>query len=99
MLFGFFLTLGVAVLSVALRSFQSSFAQKSGALGILVASFLLVYFATGSWLLGTAGALSSMDRNLDAHPRLAIAKGEAVAPEKRAIVRGLSEFKRHHPRN
>src|SRR4051795_4054946 len=58
MLFGFFLTLGVAVLSVALRSFQSSFAQKAGALGILVASFLLVYFATGSWLLGLAGALS-----------------------------------------
>ena len=58
MLFGFFLTLGVAVLSVALRSFQSSFAQKSGALGILVASFLLVYFATGNWMLGVAGALS-----------------------------------------
>src|SRR5438270_10117285 len=58
MLFGFFLTLGVAVLSVALRSFQSSFAQKAGALGILVASFLLVFFATGSWLLGLAGAIS-----------------------------------------
>jgi hypothetical protein len=58
MLFGFFLTLGVAVLSVALRSFQSSFAQKCGALGILVASFLLVYFATGSWIFGLAGALS-----------------------------------------
>ena len=58
MLFGFFLTLGVAVLSVALRSFQSSFAQKTGALGILVASFLLVFFVSGSWLLGLAGALS-----------------------------------------
>ena len=58
MLFGFFLTLGVAVLSVALRSFQSSFAQKAGALGILAASFLLVYFITGSWLLGLAGGLS-----------------------------------------
>src|ERR1700755_1669730 len=58
MLFGFFLTLGVAVLSVALRSFQSSFAQKAGALGILVASYLLVYFITGSWLLGLAGAFS-----------------------------------------
>src|SRR3954468_919549 len=58
MLFGFFLTLGVAVLSVALRSFQSSFAQKAGALGILVASFLLVYFVTGSLLLGLAGAVS-----------------------------------------
>jgi hypothetical protein len=58
MLFGFFLTLGVAVLSVALRSFQSSFAQKAGALGILVASFLLVFFATGSWLFGLVGAFS-----------------------------------------
>ncbi|HEY2124409.1 MAG TPA: hypothetical protein VGG94_03000, partial [Chthoniobacterales bacterium] len=48
----------MAVLSVALRSFQSSFAQKTGALGILVASYLLVYFATGSWLLGLLGALS-----------------------------------------
>jgi hypothetical protein len=58
MLFGFFLTLGVAVLSVALRSFQSSFSQKAGALGILVASYLLVFFMTGSWTLGLAGALS-----------------------------------------
>jgi hypothetical protein len=58
MLFGFFLTLGVAVLSVALRSFQSSFAQKAGALGILLASFLLVYFVTDSWVLGAIGAVS-----------------------------------------
>ena len=29
MLFGLFLTLGVAVLSVALRSYQTSFAQKA----------------------------------------------------------------------
>src|SRR2546423_4778583 len=58
MLFGFFLTLGVAVLSVALRSFQSSFSQKTGALGILIASYLLVYFITGSWLLGLVGGLS-----------------------------------------
>ena len=58
MLFGLFLTLGVAVLSVALRSFQSSFAQKTGALGILVSSYLAVYFLTGSWLLGLAAAAS-----------------------------------------
>jgi hypothetical protein len=58
MLFGFFLTLGVAVLSVALRSFQSSFSQKAGALGILIASYLLVYFVTGSWILGLIGAMS-----------------------------------------
>src|SRR5207249_10690443 len=44
MLFRLFLTLGVAVLSVALRSYQTSLAQKLGALGILIASFLAVYF-------------------------------------------------------
>ena len=58
MLFGLFLTLGVAVLSVALRSFQTSFSQKAGALGILIASYLLVYFITGSWVLGLLSALS-----------------------------------------
>ena len=50
MLFGFFLTLGVAVLSAGLRSFQNSFTQKAGALGILAATFLGVYFVTGSWM-------------------------------------------------
>jgi len=58
MLFGLFLTLGVAVLSVALRSFQSSFSQKAGALGILVSSYLAVFFITGSWVLGLAAAAS-----------------------------------------
>ena len=42
MLFGLFLTLGVAVLSVALRSYQTSLAQKAGAIGILVSTFLAV---------------------------------------------------------
>jgi hypothetical protein len=58
MLFGLFLTLGVAVLSVALRSYQNSLAQKAGALGILVATFLFVYFLSGSWIAGVAGALA-----------------------------------------
>src|SRR2546428_582656 len=58
MLFGLLLTLGIAVLSVALRSYQTSFAHKAGALGILTASFLAVYFATGSFALGFVGALS-----------------------------------------
>src|SRR5467141_4536195 len=58
MLFGLFLTLGVAALSVALRSFQTSFSQKVGALGILVSSFLAVYFITGSWGLGAIAAVS-----------------------------------------
>src|SRR6058998_3031447 len=56
MLFGLFLTLGVAVLSVALRSYQTSLAQKLGALGILVASFLAVYFISGNAGWGVAGA-------------------------------------------
>ncbi|MDQ6765610.1 MAG: hypothetical protein M3Z22_05860, partial [Verrucomicrobiota bacterium] len=58
MWFGLFLTLGVAVFSVALRSYQTSFAQKAGAFGILAATFLGVYFATGRWVLGLAGALA-----------------------------------------
>jgi len=58
MLFGLFLTLGVAILSIALRSYQTSFAQKAGAAGILAASFLAAYFITGSFAWGVAGALS-----------------------------------------
>jgi len=56
MLFGLLLTLGVAVLSVALRSYQTSFAQKTGAIGILVSTFLAVYFVTDSWILGLVAA-------------------------------------------
>ncbi|MDQ1422268.1 MAG: hypothetical protein QOJ52_4230 [Acidimicrobiaceae bacterium] len=58
MLFGLFLTLGVAVLSVALRSYQTSFAQKAGAIGILASTFLAVYFLSGNWLLGLVAALT-----------------------------------------
>src|SRR5438128_9837736 len=57
MLLGVFLTLGVAVLSVALRSFQNSYAQKAGALGILASTFLAVYFATDKWLWGVVAAV------------------------------------------
>lgn len=58
MLFPLFLILGVAVLSVALRSFQNPVSQKAGALGILVASFLLVYFLTNSYIWGAVAAAS-----------------------------------------
>jgi hypothetical protein len=58
MLFPLFLILGIAVLSVALRSFQSAFSQKAGALGILLASYLLVYFITNSHVLGALAAAS-----------------------------------------
>lgn len=57
MWFGLFMVLGVAVLSVALRSYQTSFAQKAGAIGILIATFLAVYFATDKWVLGLIAAL------------------------------------------
>src|SRR5437016_14461639 len=58
MLFGFFLTLGVAVLSAGFRSFQNSYAQKAGALGILAATFLGVYFITDSWIWGFVAPIS-----------------------------------------
>ncbi len=58
MLFGLFITLGVAVLSVALRSYESSLSQKIGAFGILAASFLGIYYITDSWILGLLSALS-----------------------------------------
>ena len=57
MLFGVFLILGVAALSAGLRSFQNSYAQKAGALGILVTTFLIVYLITGSWMWGFVGAM------------------------------------------
>jgi hypothetical protein len=57
MLFGVFLTLGVAVLSIGLRSFHNTYLQKAGALGILVATYLAVYFVTGSWIWGAAAAV------------------------------------------
>ena len=56
MLYGLFLTLGVAVLSVALRSYQSSFTQKAGALGILISTYLAVYFLSGSVATGIVAA-------------------------------------------
>jgi hypothetical protein len=57
MFFGVLLTLGVAVLSVGLRTFQNSYAQKAGALGILAATFLAVYFTTTSWVWGLVAAV------------------------------------------
>jgi hypothetical protein len=57
MLSGLFLTLGVAVLSVALRSYQTSFSQKAGAIGILASTYLAIYFITGNWVLGLIAAI------------------------------------------
>src|SRR5436305_5019848 len=52
MLFKLFILLGVGVLAVALRSFQSSFSQKAGAIAILLVSYLIGYFIWDSHLLG-----------------------------------------------
>jgi len=58
MLSPFLLILGVALLSLALRSFHHTVSQKLGALGILTTSFLLGWFLTGYILAGIACALS-----------------------------------------
>ena len=58
MLFALFLTFGVALLSVALRSYQTSFAQKAGAVGILVTTYLAAYFISGNWVIGLVAALT-----------------------------------------
>lgn len=58
MLFGLLLTLGAGVLSFALRTYPAALAQKVGALGYLLCSFLVVYFTTASFAWGIAGALS-----------------------------------------
>jgi hypothetical protein len=52
------LILGIATLSVALRTFDHVILQKLGALGILVTSYLVGYFLTGSALVGVACAAS-----------------------------------------
>src|SRR5438067_11755055 len=56
MLFKLFILLGVGALAVALRSFQSSFSQKAGAIAILVVSYLPVYFISDSHVLGAVAA-------------------------------------------
>jgi hypothetical protein len=52
------LILGVAALSLALRSYRHVVAQKLGALGILATSFLIGYLLAGSLAVGIACAAS-----------------------------------------
>jgi hypothetical protein len=52
------LILGVAVLSVALRSFRPVFVQKLGAIGILCTSFLVGTLLCGHWVFGVGLAAS-----------------------------------------
>jgi len=58
MLQNFLLILGVAVLSMALRSFRSVVLQKLGALGVLATSFLIGWLLTGYWFVGVLCASS-----------------------------------------
>ena len=73
MLFGLFITLGVAVLSVAMRSYQSSISQKVGAFGILaalVSRHLLHHRQLGARSAQCAKlALSALAGDSHPHPR------------------------------
>ncbi len=96
MLFGLFLTLGVAVLSVALRSFQTSFSQKAGALGILIATYLAVYFITeqsDARFCGRAGlALFALAGNSYPHSRSSVAEGKTAAAQESALFGNLPDL-------
>lgn len=50
--------LGVAVLSMALRSFRGVLPQKLGALGVITTSFLIGWLLTGFWIIGALCASS-----------------------------------------
>ena len=52
MLSNLLLILGVAALSLGLRSFHSVALQKLGALGIMATSFLIGFLLTGMWAVG-----------------------------------------------
>jgi hypothetical protein len=54
----FLLILGVAALSLSLRTFQSPVLQKLGAIGILFTSYLVGESLTGSWIAGVLCAAS-----------------------------------------
>ena len=100
MLFGLFITLGVAALSVALRSYQSSISQKVGALGILTASFLAIYFITGSWILGLLSALSWLFlpwlEILTRIRALRLPREKTLPPEEPAVTGRFPDARRDH---
>lgn len=50
------MVLGMVMLAVALRASRRRMMRRLGALVYVTASFLLIYFLTGSWLGGLAGA-------------------------------------------
>ena len=53
-----FIVLGVLVLGFALRTFSSPWARRLGALCVLSASCLAIYFLTGSYLAGASAILA-----------------------------------------
>ena len=57
-MFDLLLILGVAALSLSLRSFPNRLLQKLGALGIVATSFLIGWRLTGYWMVGAFCALS-----------------------------------------
>jgi hypothetical protein len=57
-MFPLLLILGVAILSVALRSYNHVVMQKLGALGVLATSFLVGYLLSDSWIVGVFCTLS-----------------------------------------
>src|SRR4051812_17049872 len=58
MLSNLLLILGVAALSLALRSFNHPFLRKLGAAGIMVTSFLVGWLMSGYWQVGVFCASS-----------------------------------------
>ena len=102
MLFGLFITLGVAVLSVALRSYESSLSQKVGAFGILTASFLGIYYITEKLdprpLQRAELALPALGGNPHPHPRAAFPERKNAAAEKSAVAEVFPDARRDHAR-
>jgi len=55
-MYEFLLTTGIFVLSLALRHFNSFFLNKLAVVGYLTTSYLIGFFASGSWIVGVVFA-------------------------------------------
>ena len=104
MLFGLFLTLGVAVLSVALRSFQNSYCAKSGRArhsGCHRFSRFILLPAAGSWVLAAAVSWLFLPwlEILTRIRALRLAEGKTASAEKPAVFGYFPSAERHHARN
>ena len=101
MLFGFFLTAWRSRPERGLRSFQNSFAQKAGALGILAATFLGGLFYHRQLDVGFCRCdelvLSAVAGNSHSDSRASTSKGKTASTEKPSVfghVSGASEITR-----